>query len=89
MQKIYTVAVGDLEARVFVNPVPAGTHVHGIAFDENAARISSIPSTLYVGFCHWELVYKAAGELLASRRGIEYEDVAAAVSKILPECECE
>lgn len=88
MQK-HVIALSGLEAHVYMNHVPAGTHVHGIAFDENATRIASIPSTLHVGYCSWELVYTAAGDLLATRRGIEFGDIAEAVSRSFPECRCD
>lgn len=85
----YRMTVKGLEARVFLTPNPFNVHTHGVTYDENAIKVAERGSVTYQGYCDWEIVYDVAGDMLHSRRGIEYDDIAAAVDALGLVCECE
>lgn len=61
----------------------------GLAFDSDADVLAETDSTRYSGYCDSEIAYHEVHRLLASRWGIESEDIAAAVDAQLPVCECD
>lgn len=86
----HIVAVKGLEARVFIlKGTPQGYPAYGIAFDEDANTVDETDTTMYGGYCHAEIVGLVAGDMLATRRGIEYADIWEALESIGLTCECD
>lgn len=82
----HTVTLNGLEARVTLDYGVNTVAAYGITFDESGDTVTETESRQFSGFCDQEIIYTLAGEMLATRRRIDWEDVYNAIDL---ECNCE